>query len=102
MNTKTKLGTATALAVACSAWFGGCQNDRSGLVVLKTYISTNTVPGYIGGPHVEPSVGPDGYLMPQMVNAVAIHYPPKTNVVTNYVIGYRAADGKSVEVLRVP
>jgi len=101
MNIKSKLRTATALAVACMA-LCGCQNDRHELVVLETYISTNTVPGYIGGSHVEPSVGTDGYLLQQMVNAVAIQYPPKTNFITNYVIGFRADDGKNVEILRVP
>ena len=103
MKNTIKIGTATALAVACTAWLGGCHHRKqSPLIVLRSYVSTNLVPGYIGGQKQNAQVGPDGYLMQGSVNAIAINYPPKTNVVTNYVIGYRTADGESVEVLNVP
>jgi hypothetical protein len=58
------------------------------IVLLRTYVSTNTIPGYIGGANMKPEVDKDGIMRPQAVNAIAITHPPRTEVVTNYVLGY--------------
>lgn len=96
---RSTAGVAKALILCASLLLCGCRSSFDNrLLLLRTYVSTNVIPGYIGGP--QPTVGPDGNLT-TFANAVAIHYPPSTNVVTNYVIGYRRG-GTTIEVLKTP
>jgi len=83
MKIKTPIRIATALAVASSVLFGADVKPQT--VLLRTYVSTNTIPGYIGGP--EPTVGTNGWWN-NMTLAVAISHPPRTVIATNYVLGY--------------
>lgn len=68
------------------------------IVLLRTYVVTNTIPGYIGG--VTPTLKTDanGYLVVEPVPAVAIVHPPTIEIVTNYVLGF--IDGTNqIEIL---
>lgn len=57
------------------------------IVLLRTYVTTNTIPGYIGGADPSPIVGTDGYLV-MMATSQAIAHPPRIEIVTNYVLGF--------------
>lgn len=63
--------------------------NMTNLVLIRILIATNQIPGYFSGPNSTPTqVGPDGYLPPfTAVNAILIAHPPRTEVVTNYVLG---------------
>ena len=87
---RNKLTKISALAVVgCMCLFSACvRQPQTQIVVLRSYISTNQIPGYIGGPKIEPQVDSNGWLQVQAVPAVAVAYPPRKEVVTNYVLGY--------------
>ena len=82
-----KLTTIGALAaVGCMCLFSAdVAKPQTQIVLLRTYVSTNQIPGYIGGP--EPVIGTNGYYLNATL-AIAITHPPRTEIVTNYVIGY--------------
>ena len=81
----TILKTVGIVAVMCSAVLGA--EVKTQIVLLRTYISTNTIPGYIGGAEPSPIVGTNGYLN-MVTTAQAVVHPPRTEIVTNYVLGF--------------
>lgn len=86
MNKFKAIKVAAILAIVSSAVLGADVKNQ--IVLIRTYISTNTIPGYIGGPDVQWQTNSAGIIMPQPVPAVAITHPPRTEIVTNYVLGY--------------
>jgi hypothetical protein len=61
---------------------------KTQIVLLKTYITTNTIPGYTGGYGTKIETNSAGILIFLPSYAVAITYPPRTEIITNYVLGY--------------
>jgi hypothetical protein len=72
--------------------------DPQQIVLLRSYLTTNHVPGYIGAPDITPQVDSNGYREFQTTPAVAIRHAPRTEIVTNYVMGYRQGTN-TVEVI---
>lgn len=85
-------------AVGSTCLFSADVKPQTAIVLLRTYVSTNTIPGHIGGPDIKPTVDTNGMYEIQPVPAVAVFYPPRTEVVTNYVLGYWAGTN-AVELL---
>lgn len=85
-----KLTIISALAaVGCMCLFSAdVAKPQTQIVLLRTYVSTNTIPGYIGGPEIKYTVDTNGMMQVQAVPVMAALYPPRTEVVTNYVLGY--------------
>ena len=75
-----------AVIVGSGALLGA--DVKTQIVLLRTYVTTNTIPGYIGGPPITFTTNSDGIMLPNPVNAVAITYPPRTEIITNYVLGF--------------
>ena len=57
------------------------------IVLLRTYVSSNQIPGWFGGADPSPTVGTNGYLN-MLTTAQAIVHAPRIEVVTNYVLGF--------------
>lgn len=72
--------------------------DQQQIVLLRSYVTTNHVPGYIGAPDIKPRVDSNGYEEFQPTPAVAVRHPPRTEITTNYVMGYRQGTN-TVEVM---
>lgn len=70
------------------------------IVLLRTHVTTNFIPGYIGSSKPEWKVDTNGWLLPQTANAIAVYYHPRHEIVTNYVLGY--SDGTTnIEIITV-
>jgi hypothetical protein len=72
--------------------------DQQEIVLLRSYVTTNHVPGYVGAPEIKPTIDSNGWQEFQATPAVAIRHPPRTEVVTNFVLGYRQGTN-TVEVM---
>lgn len=80
----------TLAAVGATCMFSACsQEGQNQIVLLRSYVTTNQIPGYIDDPDIKPQVDSNGWLELPTMPAVAIKHPPRTEVVTNYVLGYR-------------
>lgn len=82
------IGLLALVAVGSCLFIADVAKPQTQIVLLRTYVSTNTIPGYIGGPEIKHTVDTNGMMQIQAVPAVAVLYPPRTEIVTNYVLGY--------------
>lgn len=70
------------------------------MLVLRTFVSTNVTPSYWGGARVTLYTNSAGEITNWFAPALGVHYPAVTNVLTNYVLGFRKP-GATVELMTV-
>lgn len=68
------------------------------LLLLRVYVTTNTVPGYVSS-YVPPlTTNAQGYLEIGPAYAISVDHPPRTVIATNYVIGIKQG-ANTIELL---
>lgn len=75
-------------------------NEPKSLVLIRTYLTTNTIPGYWGSSSPTPIPDTNGMLVTFTArHADLVAYPPRQQIVTNYVLGYFDGTNRYIEVL---